>query len=82
MSVTGSILIFASGVFAAAVISWLFRRSRRHPLAVGVGLLIILLSHYPLTRAYGGGLRFVVYAIWVTVVAAAFTLAYSKLRSK
>jgi len=82
MSVTGSILTFVGGVFAAAVISWLFRRSRREPFAVGVGFLIVLLSSYPLTRSYGGRLSFFVHTFLVTAVAAAFTLAYAKLRGK
>lgn len=82
MSVTGPILIFAGGIFAATVISWRFRRTGRHPVAVGVGFLIMLLSHYPLSRVYGERLSFIAYAFWVTLVAAAFTVAYSKLRSK
>ena len=82
MGVTGSILVFVGGVFAATVLSWLFRRSDKQPFALGVGFLLILLSHYPLTRVYGGRSSFSAYALWVTVVAAAFTLAYSKLRSK
>ncbi|HEX8291573.1 MAG TPA: hypothetical protein VF570_07460 [Pyrinomonadaceae bacterium] len=82
MGVTGSVLIFVGGVIAAAVVSWLFRRSERWPLAVGAGLLIVLLSHYPLARVYGGTLSFITYAVWVTAVAAAFTLGYAKLRGK
>jgi hypothetical protein len=82
MSVTGSILTFVAGVFAAAVVSWLFRRSRREPLAVGAGFLIVLLSCYPLTRPYGGRLSFFAHAVWVTVIAAAFTFAYAKLSRK
>jgi CHASE2 domain-containing sensor protein len=82
MNTTEAILIFVGGVFLAAVISWLFRRSRREPLAVGVAFLIVLLSSYSLTRAYGGWLSFIAYAVWVTVVAAAFTFAYAKLRKR
>ena len=81
MSVTVSILIFAVGILTATAISWLFRRSRREPFAVGAGFLIVLLSHHPLTRVYGGRLSFITYAVWVTVVAAAFTLADTKLRA-
>lgn len=80
MSVLGAILTFACGVLTATVISWLFRGSRREPLAMGVGFLIVLLSSYPLARVYGGMLSFITYAVWVTVVAAAFTFAYVKLR--
>jgi hypothetical protein len=82
MSNAGAIFTFAGGVLAAAVISWLFRRSDKEPTAVGVGFLIALLSHYPLVRVYGGRLSFITYMLWVTVVAAAFTLVYSKLRKK
>ena len=78
----GASLTFAGGVLLAAVISWLFRRSERAPFAVGVGFLIMLLSHYPLMRVYGGTLSFTAWAVWATVVAAAFTLAYVKLRGK
>lgn len=82
MSTTGAILIFVGGVFLAAVISWLFRHSRREPLAVGVAFLIVMLSSYPLTGAYGGRSSFFAHAVWVTVVAAAFTFGYVKLRRK
>ncbi len=80
MGVTGAVLTFVGGIFAAAVISWLFRRSERRPVALGVGFLIMSLSHYPLMRVYGGSLSFTTWAIWVTVVTAGLTVAYSKLR--
>ncbi len=69
MSLTTSIILYAAGAVVAGLIGRLLRRHVSEAIAMGVSLMVIFLTMYPLTIwiAHGPRQNFGMYIIWSAI---------------